>query len=118
MTTIVTFNPMLVPGLKHRKPLPDSISLRKKIGEITCSEFGIKYEEMFIRSRKRERVLSRQISMMLIKMNEPGVSFKNIGNHFGGMDHATVVHAVKTINNLMCYDQGLRERVNKIQEML
>lgn len=112
------FNPRLVPGLRSKKPLPDSLTLRTRIGQLTANEFGINYDDMFIKCRKRENVLSRQVSMMLIKHYEPGVSLKSIGLYFGGKDHTTVIHSIKTVNNLMSYDHGLRDRVDKIQEML
>jgi len=49
-------------------------------------------------SQKRERVIPRQISMTLCK-NYSGKNLEVIGSKHGGRDHATVLHAVKTINN-------------------
>lgn len=109
---------MVVPGLKNRKPLPDHATLRERIGRLTAFEFGITYQQMFLKSRRREYVISRQVSMFLVKKNDPTASLKVIGIHFGGKDHTTVIHAVKTVTDQMSYDEVLRERVNKIQEML
>jgi hypothetical protein len=51
-------------------------------------------------ARKREKVAARQISMTLCK-NYTKASLAYIGFHHGGHDHATVLHANKTVNNLI-----------------
>lgn len=65
------------------------------------SEFmNIPLEVMESKSRKRELVTARQISMSLAKKFTKD-SLASIGNEIGGKDHATVLHACKTINNLL-----------------
>jgi hypothetical protein len=51
-------------------------------------------------SRKRETVTARQISMTLCKSYTKS-SLATIGFHHGKHDHATVLHAVKTVGNLI-----------------
>lgn len=109
---------MLIPGLKIKKPLPVSLSLRDKITKLTCDEFGTDFKKVFAKGRKRNNVLTRQVSMLLIKSVAPHETLKSIGQYFGGRDHTTAIHGINTVNNLMQYDTGLRERVNKIQGMI
>src|SRR5687768_7729072 len=114
----VKINAMLIPGLKVRKPLPDSSTLREKIVGIVTNEFGIPPSDVFRKCRKREIVMSRQIAMMFIKQYDSHVSLKALGYYFGGRDHTTVIHSIKTIKDLMQSDELLRERVYKIQGMI
>jgi chromosomal replication initiation ATPase DnaA len=48
--------------------------------------------------RKREIVIARMLSQYFIK-KYTSLSLKNIGLIFGGRDHATIIHAISTINN-------------------
>jgi hypothetical protein len=51
-------------------------------------------------ARRREYVTARQISMTL-SMKYSNRSLAYVGREHGERDHATVLHAVKTINNLL-----------------
>lgn len=52
-------------------------------------------------SRKREKCTARQISMALAKKYNKKYSLGTIGRFHNGRDHATVLHACKTIANLL-----------------
>ena len=45
-------------------------------------------------------------------------SLPEIGKKFGGRDHTTVIHAVKTIEALMANDRALAEDVELLRRML
>ena len=45
-------------------------------------------------------------------------SLSSVGIFFGGRDHTTVMHAVKTIENLMKSDAQLAEDVELIKSIL
>jgi chromosomal replication initiation ATPase DnaA len=51
-------------------------------------------------ARKREYVVARQISMSLCK-ELTKQSLATIGARHGGRDHATVLHAIKTVNDMI-----------------
>ena len=61
---------------------------------------AVSIEEMEMKTRKREIVTARQVSMMLAKTFTK-YSLAKIGNEIGKKDHATVLHACKTISNLL-----------------
>lgn len=66
--------------------------------------FDISIELMKAKTRKREVVVARQVSMYLAK-EFTNMSLKSIGAHFGGRDHSTVIHAITTVNDMMDTDQ-------------
>jgi chromosomal replication initiator protein len=45
-------------------------------------------------------------------------SLANIGSQIGGKDHATVLHACKTVNNLLETDKRFRLQVDEIEKKL
>ena len=70
-------------------------------------------KEIVGKSRKMEIAEARQISMYLCR-KIIGTSLNNIGVYFGGRDHTTVMHAVKTIDK----KQEKIERIGKMVHTL
>ena len=70
------------------------------IQRVVCNYFNIGEDEIKNNTRKREIVQARQISMYFAK-SLTKCSLATIGAQIGGKDHATVLHACKTVNNLM-----------------
>lgn len=71
-----------------------------KIQECVSNATKIPVSVMLQKTRKREIVSARQISMSLSKRFN-SYSLEKIGEKHGGKDHATVLHACKTIQNLL-----------------
>ena len=69
------------------------------------------------KTRKREIVQARQVSMFFSK-NMTKSSLASIGAQIGGKDHATVLHACKTVNNLIETDNRFRLQVDEIEKKL
>lgn len=69
-----------------------------------------------MRSSRRDKntVRPRQIAMYLAK-KMTGKSLPGIGRDFGGRDHTTVCHAIKTIGNMMNQDPEFAARVEAIK---
>ena len=85
----------------------------KKVAEF----YGVEPAAINTRSRKREVVLVRQVSMFLAK-KYLDMSTSKIGQYVGDRDHATVLHACKTITNLAETDKQFRSELNEIDMML
>ena len=85
----------------------------KKVSEF----YGVEPAAINTRSRKREVVLVRQVSMFLAK-KYLDMSTSKIGQYVGDRDHATVLHACKTITNLAETDKQFRSELNEIDMML
>jgi len=71
-----------------------------KIQECVSKATRIPLDTMLMKIRKREIVNARQISMSLSKRFTI-YSLAVIGAEHGGKDHATVLHACKTVENLL-----------------
>jgi chromosomal replication initiator protein len=77
------------------------------IQKVVCDYFDLPIELLKSKTRKREIVQARQISMYFAKKMTKS-SLANIGLHCGGKDHATVLHACRTVNNLSETDKHFR----------
>ncbi len=75
--------------------------------------YGIEPTAINTKSRKREVVLVRQVAMYLAK-KYLDLSTSKIGLYIGNRDHATVLHACKTITNLADTDKQFRNELNEI----
>ena len=82
-----------------------------------AAHYGVRVSEMFSARRARNIARPRQIAMYLAK-NLTSLSYPEIGRQFGGRDHTTVMHGVKTIENLMKSDAQLSEDVELIKSIL
>lgn len=87
------------------------------IQKVVCDYFDIPIELMKSKTRKREIVQARQLAMFFSKQLTKN-SLANIGIHCGNKDHATVLHACKTVNNLIDTDKQFRAYVNDIEKKL
>ncbi len=82
------------------------------------SQFSqIAEKEIVGKSRKMEIAEARQVSMYLCR-DIMGVSLNNIGLFFGGRDHTTVMHALKTIDNKQLKNKRMKEMINSIRKDL
>ena len=80
-----------------------------------CEEMGTSQEDFFKSTRKRNVVQARQLSMYFAKRYTKA-SLVVIGEKCGKKDHATVIHALKTIDNLLETDKQFRAMAEKIEQ--
>lgn len=85
------------------------------IQKMVCDYLDVAYEKLLQKTRKREIVQARQITMYLAKAFTKN-SLKTIGEHFGGRDHTTVIHSCQTVKDLMDTDNAFKESVMEIQQ--
>ena len=96
---------------------PKSEITVSRIQEAVCHYFGISDEVFLSKTRKREIVQARQIAMYLSR-SLTKTSLSSIGAQLGGKDHATVLHACNTVNDLMDTDRSFRGFVHDIERVL
>ena len=89
----------------------------EKIQEKVCRFFNLEESLVQTPSRKREIVQARQITMFLAK-KYTSASFSRIGKVVGVKDHATVLHACKTVKDQMDINKNFRSTVEAIEETL
>jgi len=87
------------------------------IQKVVCDYFDLPIELLKSKTRKREVVQARQIAMYFAKKMTKS-SLANIGMHCGGKDHATVLHACKTVNNLIDTDKRFRGYVSDLEKKI
>jgi len=85
------------------------------IQETVCDYFNIPIDLLKSKTRKREIVQSRQIAMYFAKTLTKS-SLATIGSQIGGKDHATVLHACKTVNNLIETDKRFKMYIDDIEK--
>ncbi len=87
------------------------------IQKVVCDYFDLPMELLKSKTRKREIVQARQIAMYFAKKMTKS-SLANIGAHCGGKDHATVLHACRTVNNLQETDKHFRKYLEDLEKKL
>lgn len=87
------------------------------IQKVVCDYFDMPLEAINSKTRKREIVQARQLAMFFSKKHTKN-SLATIGLHCGNKDHATVLHACRTVNNLVETDKQFRGYVEEINKKL
>jgi chromosomal replication initiator protein len=81
-------------------------AIRKRVAE----SFGIPVEMLVSRRRTKEVTVPRQVAMYLMR-ELLDLPLTQIGNHFGGRDHSTVIHSVNKVEQDLEADPAMRERI-------
>ncbi len=87
------------------------------ITKVVCDYFNMPVDQLQTRTRKREIVQARQLAMYFSK-NLTKSSLAYIGSQIGKKDHATVLHACKTVSNLIDTDKNYKFFVDEIERKL
>mgnify|MGYP003573083588 FL=1 len=87
------------------------------ISKVVCDYFSMPVDALQAKTRKREIVQARQIAMYFSK-SLTKYSLASIGAQIGSKDHATVLHACKTVTNLKDTDKNFRQFVEDIEKKL
>ncbi len=87
------------------------------IQKVVCDHFSLPIDVLQAKTRKREIVQARQIAMYFSKTLTKA-SLASIGSQIGNKDHATVLHACKTVNNLMDTDRSFKSQIDEIDKKL
>ena len=84
-----------------------------QIIDVVIEHFNVKLSDLQSKRRSRSIAYPRQICMYLAR-ELTRHSLEEIGGHFGGRDHTTVMHSCRNIDNLCDHDQGVRELVDSL----
>ena len=79
-----------------------------------CEHYNIDESAIHTKTRKREIVQVRQIAMFLAKKHTDNSASK-IGQLIGKRDHATVLHACKTVKDLIEVDKNFKTEIEEIE---
>ena len=105
-----------------KEALKDVIGSVRNVGidniqKTVADYYKIKVAEFFSKKRTRAIARPRQVAMWLSR-EVTAHSFPEIGDAFGGRDHTTVIHAVKTIDSLRIKDSELNHDLHVLLQVL
>jgi len=81
--------------------------------QITCDYYDTNTLDLFSKTRRREVVKTRQVSMYLIR-NNTKINLMDIARHFK-KDHSTVIYSKSTIGNYIEWDKDLSSEIEYLQ---
>lgn len=87
------------------------------IQKVVSDYFQLDVETLQSKTRKRDVVQARQLAMFFAKKFTKS-SLATIGSQIGDRDHATVLHACKTVDNLVSTDKQFKKYVEDIHKKL
>jgi chromosomal replication initiator protein len=82
-----------------------------------ADHYQIRHSDMTSKRRPSAIAFPRQIAMYLSRQLTRH-SLQEIGQAFGGRDHGTVIHAVKTVENMMEQDDSVQGSVDFLKSQL
>ncbi len=85
--------------------------------EAVTRYYDIKLSDLMSKRRHKSVALPRQICMWLARKHTR-FSLEEIGGYFGGRDHTTVMHAVRTVATKTQADAALSSDLTRIEQML
>ncbi len=99
------------------KASKDAAPTIDKIQKAVAQFYGIKISDLNSNSRTRNIARPRQVAMYLAK-SLTSDSLPKIGKEFGGKNHATVIHSVKLVQEMMDSDSKFLQEVKTLEEKL
>ena len=87
------------------------------IQKVVSEYFQMDVNTLQSKTRRRHIVQARQLAMYFAKKYTKA-SLASIGNQIGKRDHATVLHACKTVDNLSFTDKQFRKYVEDLSQKL
>ena len=87
------------------------------VKEKVAHSWGVTVEALSSKKRTKEVTVPRQVAMYLIRelLDMPLVE---IGKHFGGRDHSTVIHSISKVEEDLAGDDGFHARVQALRAEL
>ena len=87
------------------------------IQRLVCDYFKISLSDLLSQKRSRSLARPRQIAMTLAK-EFTTKSLPEIGQHFGGRNHTTVLHACRTVAELCNTEQECKQHYARLSTLL
>ena len=104
------------PGMSIQQSNYDMISIKRIIYRVS-NYYSISEDDIKSKSRKREYVFPRQICHWITHKIKR-YSYAYIAKEIGGKDHATVMHSIRTVNNLIETNKIIKQQLSEILKAL
>lgn len=95
---------------------PRHVSIQD-ILDIVTEFYDVKLTELLSKKRHKSITTPRQVGMWLAR-KYTRFSLEEVGGYFGGRDHTTVMHAIKTVDNKLTQDAHFAHDVGLLEEKL
>lgn len=82
----------------------------ESIQKTVCEYYGLKPQDIKAKKRSRDIAFPRQVAMYISKALTDS-SLSDIGKHFGGKDHSTVIHACRQIETKRKNDEDFNRKL-------
>ncbi len=89
----------------------------QQIIESVTEYYNVKVSDLQSKKRHKSIAFPRQVCMYLARRHTR-YSLDEIGGYFGGRDHTTVLHAVRTVTRDVTEEPDIAEQVNRIEGKL
>jgi len=100
-------------GIKNRKQNIDIGTIITSVSKF----FNIDESLLRLKSKQQEIVEARHAAMYLSK-ELTSSSLQTIGSHFGGRNHATVIHACRCVEDSINNNPGFKDKLEQIKDQL
>src|SRR4051812_6483513 len=97
-------------------PEQKRISIQQIIDAVT-GYYNVRTSDLQSKKRHKSIAFPRQVCMYFARKHTR-YSLEEIGGYFGGRDHTTVLHAVRTVTEDMKNDPQISEQINHIEGQL
>jgi chromosomal replication initiator protein len=87
------------------------------VQKIVCDFYNMKLSDIKAKRRTKDIALPRQVAMYLAKQSTSS-SLSDIGKHFGGKDHATVIYACKQIEERKSKDETFSRIIENLLQKI
>lgn len=112
METVLAMTPSywVVPGIPEPKV---RVYEGHEIVGIVCADYALTPNRVKAKTRRREVVEARYMCYKFLK-ERTSLSLTAIGDLMGGFDHATVLHGLTTIENLIETNKSIHDTYQRI----
>jgi len=104
-------------ALGDEQPVPAPQTSIQTIISAVTDYYGVKLSELQSKKRHRSISVPRQVCMYLAR-KRTGYSLEEIGGYFGGRDHTTVLHAVRSIDEKLERDRQFAAQLHHLDHQL
>ncbi len=91
---------------------PKRVTIQQILESVT-RYYNVRLSDLQSKKRQKSIAFPRQVCMFLARKYTP-YSLEEIGGYFGGRDHTTVMHAVRTVENDMQMDEQVNQQVRSL----
>ncbi len=95
---------------------PKNISIQDILDTIN-SFYDTKLSDLLSKRRQKSITIPRQVGMWLSRKHTR-FSLEEIGGYFGGRDHTTVMHAIKTVDQKIENEPAFKQEISRLDKQL